>query len=455
MQTISHLDASKKALVTMLLTLFVYQFYHIEIIRANIEDFAFDIINEFVTFFIEADTNSPNVMMFKFDNDYMKSSHLMDENNETTYGYIFPRDKLSDFIKGVDEFTRNNKENSPSMLFIDMDLSYPTNEESNVLSFKDKRLIDILKKERNYKILISKQSQHNFIEYFPDPILQKKIKDKELIFVSTSLTQAVDNISRRYYPYEQYKNNLSQDVYYPNAAVLMWAISNKKDFNYLTKYFHTEKESLIENRIIFKKVFKIDQNEYYNANQSLWQQLTMYSANYPLNEIPTEKFKNSILLIGSTHSASDDKFTTNSFVPEISGVEMHANALMTLFYLNGKMNRLSLILTCIIVFSIVYTANIAIQKLGQNYAVVKQQVDHFTVGISVVLMLLCSVYFLLVHKLWFNWFILSLITPFSIYFIVMNKLFKNALNIIQVFIIGFVVHITSKWFNSEHSGSKK
>lgn len=455
MKLVSYSSAFYKAVITTLLTLFVYQFYYVEIIRANIEDFAFDMVNEFATYFIEDNTDSPNVILFKLDNEYLKSKHLMDENNETTYGYVFPRDQLTDLIKTIDNFSKSNKENSPSTVFIDIDLSYPSIGERCDLSEKDMILIEELKKDRSYKILIPKQSHRNFIESSSDPIIQRKIKDKEIIFVSTGLTQAVDNISRRYYPYEKYKNNLSNDEYYPNASVMMWALNKKYELNNLTKYFHTEKQSLIENRIIFKKVQMVEKNENFSVSQSYWKKLSMYSAHYPLDNIPTEKFKNSIILLGLTHSASSDRFTTNTLIPEVSGVEMHANSLMTLFYLNGKLNRMSLAWTGISVFIIVFLANLMIQKIGYKNTVVANHVDFFTISVSLFLIIIFSAYLLLALKLWFNWFILSLITPLSIYFIALNKLFKNTFNIMQIVLIWLFSNALANLFKFKNKRNKK
>ena len=47
-------------------------------------------------FFLEDNsvkTNSPRVMLFGVDNHYLKNKNLMDEDNKTNYGYIFPNDK--------------------------------------------------------------------------------------------------------------------------------------------------------------------------------------------------------------------------------------------------------------------------------------------------------------------------------------------------------------------------
>lgn len=455
LKRVSYWSAFYKAIVTTLLTLFIYQFYYVEIIRANIEDFAFDMINEFATYFIDDDTDSPNVILMKIDNSFLKSKNLMDENNETTYGYVFPRNQLAELINIYDNFSESNKNNSPAMLFIDLDLSYPSGDKMNVLSDDDRKLIEVLKKDRSYQILIPKQSHINFIESSADPKIQQMIKDKKIIFVSTGLTQAADNISRRYYPYEQYKNNFSNNKYYPNAAVMMWALNKKHDLNNLSEYFHIEKQSLIENRIIFKKVQTYEENGNYSSEQSYWNKLTMYSAHYPLENIPTENFKDSIIFIGSTHSASNDKFTTNAFIPEISGVEMHANALMTLFYLDGKLNRLSLLWTGLLVFTIVFITNILFQKIGFKYSIVQNNIDHFTVGISVVIMIICSIFFLLEFKIWFNWFILSLMTPLSIYFIVLNKAIKKTLNIIQAAFIGLFSYMMANLFKFNNKGNKK
>lgn len=452
MNKVSFSSAFYKAIITTLLTLIVYQFYYIEIIRANIEDFAFDLMNEFVTYFIEDKTDSPNVILMKIDNPYLKSKNLMDENNETTYGYVFPRDQLAELINAIDNFVENNQDNSPSILFIDLDLSYPSDEKINVLSNNDRRLIEVLKEERKYKILIPKQTHKNFIESSSDPKIQQMIKDKKIIFVSTGLTKAADNISRRYYPYEKYKNNYKFEQYYPNVAVMIWALNTKYELKNLTEYFHREKQSLIENRIIFKKLQTYEHNRNYAVEQSYWDKLSMYSANYPLTHMPTDKLKDSIILLGSTHSASDDRFATNAFIPEISGIEMHANALMTLFYFDGKLNRLTLGWTALLVFTIVFIVSLFMQIMGLKYIFVQTNMNHLIVWVSIFLMIMSSLYFLLVFKIWFNWLILSLMTPFSVYLIVLNKIFKGTLHMIQAASIILFSYVVTRLFNFKKQG---
>jgi len=65
-----------KALVASVLYAIVYIFYNNELVREHIEDIAFDVINKFTIYTTYMDTQTPQVMIFAFDDLYMKEHHL-------------------------------------------------------------------------------------------------------------------------------------------------------------------------------------------------------------------------------------------------------------------------------------------------------------------------------------------------------------------------------------------
>ena len=107
--------------------------------------------------------------------------------------------------------------------------------------------------------------------------------------------------------------------------------------------------NVVENRIIFKSNY---QSDIQGIKESYWKNLHYYSASFLPLEIPEEKLKNSIVLIGGTYNHNDDKFTTSALPNTRTqyGIEVHANSLLSLFYLEGQLKKAPLLLSIIIVF---------------------------------------------------------------------------------------------------------
>ena len=100
---LDYIATLKKIVLSIILTICVYSFYYIEFIRENVEDFSFDIVNKFVLSTKEEKLDAPNLLLFKIDDSYLKDKKLLDENGETTYGYLFPRTYLAQIILDFDE----------------------------------------------------------------------------------------------------------------------------------------------------------------------------------------------------------------------------------------------------------------------------------------------------------------------------------------------------------------
>jgi hypothetical protein len=70
----------KSAVATILFGIF-YLFYNTEIVRSHVEDVAFDTVNKFSIYNKEIATDTPHVLVFAFDDLYMKKNQLFDEDN--------------------------------------------------------------------------------------------------------------------------------------------------------------------------------------------------------------------------------------------------------------------------------------------------------------------------------------------------------------------------------------
>jgi hypothetical protein len=119
------LESLYESFIATIFFIVVYQFSNIEIIRSNIEDISFDLLNKFAIEDRQQNTNSPNILLFKFDDFYLKEKKIVDDRGNTNYGYLFPRDNIANFIEKLDNFVKELEiNNRPLSLFIDYDFSY-------------------------------------------------------------------------------------------------------------------------------------------------------------------------------------------------------------------------------------------------------------------------------------------------------------------------------------------
>lgn len=443
----NYIETLKKVFLASVLTIFVYTFYHIEFFRENVEDFSFDIINQFILSSQEEKVDALNLLLFKIDDNYLKEKNLLDENSETKYGYLFPRTYLAELILKFDILLEDiEKENYPNSLFIDYDMSYKSDPNNLIYTHDDLKLIEVLKKDRPYKIYLPKTANHNYIQNFDDEIIQNKIKEKEIVFVSVGLTVSNDDISRRYYPYETYKAKDGKDIKYPLVEIEIFKELKGLDKNILDK-FSQDKIAFIENRIIFKNYEDKEIIENSEFIQGKWKNLKLFSANYPLDYIPEEDLKNAVIYLGGTHSNSDDVFVKDTFDKELSGIEMHANALMTIFYFDGKLNRLNILYAIFIIALVVFIVDTIIQyfilkftKKEKLSKIIDFLKDDGYIPFIFIILFFISYYLLTEEKVWFNWFIPSLMTTIIPVFTTTYNFLKHK-NIKRVIKILFFIFI--------------
>lgn len=400
-----HIKATllKTFLVTILFV-FVYQIYNIEIIRSSIEDRAFDIVNMLYLNESNHDSVSPPVNILKIDKYVLAENQFLNEDNFTNYGYLYPRDKIA---KIIEKFNHLEPDKQPTSLFIDFDFTFSSLPYGKDLSQEDKLFIRALKQDRSYVILLPKISEFNFIEKSEDADIQKQIDSKKLKFVSVAFTVSKDGYSRRYLPYQIYEGKK-----YWNAPITLWQLGREANDTSVLESFH--QKDIIDNRIIYKEyeesTIDIKQNGYLSQREkSYWKQLESYSLNYPYEQI---NLKDSIVLLGTDHVESNDFFTVYSASSsKMSGVEMHANALMTLLKNDGPLKRVSLLYSVLIIFMLFLFVDMILELFFERLNIASEEIIFMiSLLISSVFLLSISIMTLKVFNLWFNWLI-----PFIIF----------------------------------------
>ena len=401
-------EALWKAFLATFLFLVVYLFYNSEIIRANTEDIAFDVINKFYINTDSKDTNSSEILLFAVDDLYMKEQELYDSDNTANYGYLFPRDHIASFITRVDEFVSEiAPKHFPKALFIDYDMRFTMQPYGKVLSKEDQVLLDVLKKPRPYTILLPKTGKYNFINDSNDTGIQKKISEKKIIFVSVPLLQSSDDIVRRYQSYQQVSDgNMSKD--YIGVVPALWQILRNKpvDINMSKKLFM--KNDIVGNRIWIKSYRPAQQEDECTVQKSYWKKLTKYSANCSLFEIVEEDFANSVLLLGGTHTHNDDRFDVLNVgsSSSLSGIDMQANALLTSLSLNGSLQRLPLWISLLLVFFTFLMIDVLLSILFTLIKIQNSKIQFIVLLIiNATILVLLSIYILKQYHMWFNWFV--------------------------------------------------
>jgi len=401
-----------KSLIVTSLFIAISLLNNFELVREKFEDAGFDLTTK--TFFskkLEKAPNAPSVVLFGFDDLYLKEHGLFDEDNRTNYGYLFPREHIAKFIKHFDKVSHRLAKyegKPPKALLVDMDVSFGSNVEGN-LSASDEALLDVLEQEdnRSYTLLFPKTRTANFIEQSTRPKIQQMIASQKILFGSAGFTSSLDNATRRYYSDKTFSNPYDEGNTYPHVGLLLWHLTQTQESNLsqLTKGFKLK--DIVNNRIFFKQYQRAEYK--YPKSQmkkSYWKGLTSYSANYQY-QLDDELLESAVVIVGTTYHNNGDEFEVlasgNSI--NMSGTEVHANMLMTLFYFNGQLKALSMWWMIPLVFVLVFLLDFGVAYLLFK---LKRKENKWTmVGVLVLtlaLMLWVSL-MLLPHGIWFNWFI--------------------------------------------------
>ena len=451
-----------KAILASLLFLLLNTFSQYNVIRENVEDFAFDITNEWSISKKEQATASERVTVFAFDNQYMADNGLFDidedsdqkEKNIANYGYVFPRENLAQFIEQLDARVEKlsiiPSFTCPKALFIDFDLSFPTGTSKKQtplaenLTKGDKHLLTTLEKpKRCYKILLAKNNTHHYVKDYANSQLKQLIEDKRIRFVSPYFHASADGSStiRRHEPIKKIAGTT-----YPSAAIALWQISKTgmidvtaveqqftdavKDNSKNSKVVQKNRGNVNDNMILIKH-YKRPEN--YNCpEKSYWSQLRKYAVGCT-KEIPHTDLNNTVLMLGGTYQensryalGANDYHNVLNFMDgePMAGVDIHANTLMTLFYLdqtNGTvlkapvMKPLWMPTSLLVIFISFFLIDFFIAYLLQRKEINNKEL-HFILLLIINTLVLYSIslYFLNSEKhQWFNWAISSILNDIS------------------------------------------
>lgn len=435
------------AIIATIFFALIHEYGNVQLIKKLTEDKAFDYLAKYYLADESVKTNSPNVMVFGIDNFYFKEQGLLDDDNQTNYGFLFPHDKIVKFIEKIDEVS---KDNAPKALFIDYDFEFTSSVYGQILTEGNLAFIEILKKKRNYTILLPKTSKYNFIESSSDQRIQALISNQKIVFVSVPLPHSKDGVTRRFIPFIPYKHSMTnQEHNYTSAYVSMWQMFNTE--RNISKDF--KEQEVVENKLIVKN-YQVSPytNKRYLYQQSNWEMLKYYSANYPLERINNQNFSNALILLGRTDG--EDSFSVTGAKGKLSGVEVQANALMTLFYFDGKLEKVDISKSVIFVFLLFLVSRLFMHKflnILPNEArifLVKKEFSQLTLtfAFTTMVMALVSMFSLVQYQKWFDWNSSLILLSYSsivligVEFIVRLKINLRSLwmkvGVVLVFVVG-------------------
>lgn len=385
-----------------------YFLYNIELVRSHVEDIGFDITSKILFDSREEKTDSPKLMVFGFDDSYMKRYGLNDAEGESNFGYLFPRDHIARFIENLDDLCEEiAPENYPAGLFIDYDFSFTSMPYGKTLSKEDALFLQILKHDRPYPIYLPKTEKHNFIESSNDPVIQRLIAEHKIIFVSVMFLTSNDGVTRRYRGYTVY-NEANRSIFYPSVDIALRQSILHLPADPLSIRKNFTEADIISNRLILKSYKNEHEEDGCTTSYSYWDNYTKYSADCSLFEIAEEDFSNAVIMLGGTYSDNTDNFSVfdigNS--DSLKGIELHANALMSIFYFNGQLKKLSFWPSVALVFSLYFLVDFFV---GLVFGIRLHQYEklHFTIVwiFMIIIMFSVSAYLLVNSKIWFNWFV--------------------------------------------------
>ncbi len=419
-----------KALLAAILFLLLYQFQSQNIVRENVDDIAFDIIDKLWLSEKPQNTGADLVTVLAFDNAYMKSHNLFDDDiNLANYGYTFPREHIAKAIQRIDQRLEKlaeitNKAPCPKALFIDFDLSYATNENGE-LSEGDKALLNTLAKpDRCYPILLSMSQRHNIVKDSSNPVILSLI-NKKIFFVSPFFHYGSDDVTRRYEPIKPIDG-----INYPAAPLALWQIikHGKIDTAQLqaindpvnrqrNSQHNSDVKPDVNSTMIWIKHYQKPKD---GIQRSHWQQLQKRSLGLE-KPIPHDRIDKQVLLLGGTdqedpnyRAGSGDYHKVLNFISDesMAGVDIHANTLMTFLYLSqGKqnlplMNQISWFTGTLLVFVSFFIVSLLTQLLLSRFNINSEQLG-LTLSVLANLGVLFILSIWLMHSekhLWFNWF---------------------------------------------------
>lgn len=410
-----------ESLIAMLLFYAIYLGKSTELVRGFAGDTAFSYLNSLVFSGIESnDSLDTPVVVYKVDKTYLKDTGLWDEHNESTYGSQLPRSIIATFIDRLDTLP---KEKQPLAFFIDYDMesgssSFDMKEKRLWISDDDKIFLDTLAKERSYPILLPKTSHRNFVEEYAkqadgdatSKMIAQKIDKEKIIFVDVEFLVS-DHTAYRYNPMKQYETD---DKIYYSVSLVLWQLSKKKDSElrlkeidelYAPEEFTDQNKVKKQGAALFLSNILYKQGTIINADDGEeifnWTNLRALSAYHLMRVKDPGLTPETIVILGHDDKKQDLHNTTLG--KKVSGALVHAQAIETVLFLDGKLEYLSLFISFIIIFITFFTVTLLVRYYMQN---MNELIKFFTELILLVTILLAiSSYVLVEYKQWFNWFI--------------------------------------------------
>ncbi len=298
------------------------------------DDMAFDTINTIESKISHEPTQ--RILVFEIDDIFLKKQNLMDSNNllNKNYNDFLPRKYLIDFIQKTDQI-------NPKLLFIDLNLN------NKKQQLEDKKLINLLKKKRNYPIFFTHNTNSNFIEV-------EKIEG--VYFVSTKLAVSFDNKIRQYYSYLEREDTHGELKKYYFAPLVFLGMDTSK----LTKDYN-----VVNNRFIYKDRFT-DQD---SIEKSYWKNINFYSFDTDIISLRKDNTENSIIFLGTNHSdKNNNDIHTLYNGSKVSGIEILANILASTYYFSPQLKLLPTNISIFLIFLITFLARIiSLTLLGRSF----------------------------------------------------------------------------------------
>lgn len=297
----------------------------------EIDDNAFSLMSIYID--IEKEFKE-KIYIYKVDNEFLKQESLMDDFNRTNSDYreFIPRRYITDFIDKLDKRT-------PKLLFIDYTLDSPRisldklpfDEDKLKRAIKEEEdFIEILnKKGRTYPIYLVHNENYNYLE--------KSITSKNIKFVSTIHIKECSAL-RRYEPYIQRTNHLGVEDLYYYAPFEFLGINNSTII---------KENKIVNNRFIYQKI-----KEVYIPK------IKSFSFSVDVKYLPLEKINNSMVFIGESHSDSLDKHNILNIEKKVDGIDIIANNVMSIAYLNSQLKLVPFWTSLFLIFCIALIARI-------------------------------------------------------------------------------------------------
>ena len=396
-----------KSFSMVLLFALVYIFSNNEHVREGIGDQGFDLLDKFVVSEVsETLADTPSLLVFSYDNKYMSEKNLWDEDKNSNYGNLFERSRLTHFIEVLDKRSQRLKafgKATPKALFIDFDLSFTLMPDGKTLSAEDKAFLERLKVARDYVIVLPKAQSANFVEKAEDQEIQRLIKAKKIVFASVGFNLSKDNTVRRYRAFEHFHEN-GVEKSYVNANLYLWKLSQNKALNVRAIEDEFSNKDVVLNRIVFKGY----ENEL--GIQSRWKHYKHYSvlrhASKKTDRVGLARYENAIVMLGTSYDKNADTFQVlNIFGSEqLSGIEIHANILMSLFFFNGQLKLLPFGWTLFLVFLVFFLLD---SLMAVSLAVWNIEANNWTNAVVFVLsslVLALMSWMFLYMGYWLDWF---------------------------------------------------